>query len=109
MGVMPYLPDCQIFEQSFNPLDHWNTFKDLTIGGKYFIYVKDKSSAGISDIESLQPHSFVGTEYDLYANWAINKHLFILLRYGEFSPGNTFSSDAKAHSRYYLLETTIAF
>lgn len=101
-ALSPRLSNLYIFktEQSLEPLFFLKPFKDLAVGIKYFVYLKDKKKGGISDTDATQSQRFVGTEINFYLYWLIRKDLYFSFRYGEFQPGAAFSADRRTHAKY---------
>ena len=110
-ALAPRLSNLFIYkiDQSFQPLNNFKIFKNFDIGAKYLIYVKNKSTAGISDVEADLPRSFVGTETDFYIHWIITKHVSLSLRYGDFFPGRAFDPGRRSDSKYYYASLNFAF
>jgi len=82
------------------PLPQTKPFRQLQIGGDFFIFGKATQNAPID--ESTSNHHYLGVEPDIFANWQITEDLTLAVRYGIFFPGAAIPSGAPDHLRQFL-------
>jgi len=110
-ALSPRLSNLYIYklDQSLKPFFFTNSFKDITVGLKFYTYLKDKRGGGISDFEATDNHKFVGNEFDFYLYWSITKDLNFVMRYGIFYPGNAYPVNTDTNTKYAYARLTYVF
>lgn len=73
--------------------------REFKAGATVYAFFKHHSNEVISDFTAIRPNGWVGTELNLYADWAVTSDLDVGLRYGAFLPGDSYSI---SKSRQYL-------
>jgi hypothetical protein len=89
------------------PWENFKAFKDLELGANVFFYHKQRESGAASDNLSFRDHSYLGNEYDFYANWWFTSDLAITAHYAFFLPGEAFPSQSDRQLFYTAL--TLSF
>ena len=110
-ALSPRLSNLFIYKigQSLQPFYFYKPLKDVTVGGKYFVYIKDKKKAGISDTDATLSNNFVGTELNLYLYWKMTENLYFSLRYGIFYPGDAYADNSNSNTKYLYSRLTLTF
>ncbi len=65
--------------------------RELKIGATLYAFSKHHSGAGITDLTAVRNNSFIGTEFNLYADWTVASDVDVGLRYGAFIPGDAYT------------------
>jgi hypothetical protein len=96
IAFAPRLSNLHIYTAgaSFLPFENKHRLLErLEVGSKVFFYHKAESRGAISDPAGGNNASWVGWEWDIYANWRITSDLAWTVRYGAFQPGDAFEGD----------------
>lgn len=88
------------------PLADVETFRLLQVGVDAVLFSKFERRGPIDEPTSAK--YFLGTEFDLYANWRITSDLSLALRYGLFLPGAAITSGKNAR-HFFLVSFSLAF
>lgn len=93
ISAAPVLSNIHIWKVggSLFPLERYEFFRQMELGTNWFLYHKNQSSGGISDITADRPNGFVGWEMDYYVNWRLSSDLAWTTRWGVFFPGDAYS------------------
>jgi len=75
-------------------------FGRLKIGTDFYFYHKQKSGGAASDALSTKDNSYLGSEFDVFANWQITSDLAWAVHYGIFLPGDAYSVQRDRHLFY---------
>ncbi|MBN1845864.1 MAG: alginate export family protein [Sedimentisphaerales bacterium] len=73
------------------PVKQIQALRELRIGANCFIYHKQQSEGAASDTLSSKPNIFLGSEFDIYADWRITSDLAWTINYGVYLPGDAFA------------------
>lgn len=103
IALFPRLSNLHIFHAgaAFRPLDGFEYFDSLELGADFFVYIKDKTLGGISDLRADVADRRVGDEIDVSITWRPLSDLLFAVRYGLFSPGAAYSA-ATDFRRHFL-------
>ncbi len=88
------------------PLKSDPTFDGLQIGIDAFVFAKPERRGPIDDLSGQS--TFLGNEFDVYANWRITSDLSLTARYGIFLPSAGISGGRNAR-HFVLFGVTLAF
>jgi hypothetical protein len=93
---------------STQPLNQFELFRKLEVGGDVFLYDKYLENAPVD--ETTQSGRYLGWEPDLFVNWQITSDLTFVTRYGVFFPGNEvgFASGDRTRQLFFT-GVTLAF
>lgn len=94
IALAPRISNIQMFilGARFFPLESVRLFRKLELGTKVFFYQKARAGGPISDTLAADSSSWVGWEWDVYANWRITSDLAWTVRYGVFQPGAAYDT-----------------
>jgi len=102
----PKLTNLHFFKVNFEGtfLQNAGTWtKELKVGATVYSFFKHHSNEVISDFTAIRPNGWLGTELDLYADWAVSSDLDIGMRYGAFLPGDSYTiSKARQYLSLFL-------
>jgi Alginate export len=91
---------------STEPLNKYDLFKKLEIGGDLFLFQKYWQTAPID--EPTGNGRYLGYEPDVYMNWQMTSDLTLAMRYGIFEPGQKILTSQKVRQLFYT-GVTLAF
>jgi hypothetical protein len=106
------LSNIQIYRLGLSliPLEKFKFGKNILIGAKFFVYRKDKKSAGIyEDTPTPGISDDIGKEINLYLYWLITPKLTWAVRYGTFFPGGAYSGQTDAATQYFNTYLSLKF
>lgn len=110
-ALQPRLSNINILQLggSLKPLENWKPMEKLAIGTRYYLYWKDKSAGGTSDLESTENDSGLGREWDMFLHWKVTDNLSYSIRYGIFFPGEAFPENSRDNTQYFFNSLTASF
>jgi hypothetical protein len=82
------------------PLRSDEDYRDLQLGCDLIVSFKYDSDAPID--EPTTHNGFLGTEFDVYANWRISSDLAVTARYGVFFPGTAIPEPDDIRNFFYV-------
>ena len=77
---------------SFFPLENVAFFRKMEVGTRSYLYVKDSTNGGLSDLSAGESSNCAGFEQDVFVDYRITSDLSMTVRYGVFTPGTAFDS-----------------
>jgi hypothetical protein len=94
LAFAPRLSNLHIFEfgGSFFPLENVAFFRKMEVGTRSYLYVKDSTNGGLSDLSANQSSNYAGFEQDVFIDYRITSDVSVTVRYGIFTPGTAFNS-----------------
>jgi hypothetical protein len=91
------------------PLERYEFFKNLSIGGDFYRYYKDKWTGGIYDTDATLNDHDIGSEIDFNISWQILSDLSFSVQYGHFWPGDAYPDYADDSEKYFSAGMTFTF
>ncbi len=112
-ALAPRLSNIRVFGlgASFKPLElsGKKDAGDFQLGTKLYLYRKNKSEGGISDVDATTKKSEIGYEIDVYSSWRIFSDLIWSLQYGHFHPGKAYPTTANDNENYLFTNLVFVF
>ncbi|MBI4569683.1 MAG: alginate export family protein [Planctomycetes bacterium] len=77
---------------SWQPIEKREYVENFEVGAQYYLFAKAARAGAVSDFRAFKTKRFVGTELDLFTNWAIFSDLTASLKFGNYSPGSAYAN-----------------
>lgn len=109
LSFAPRLTNVHIWRAgaSLFPFPQDKYLKRLELGTNWFLYWKNRRSAGVSDFTATEQSGYLGWEMDYFANWSITSDLSWTARLGAFFPGRAFRDQTSR--TFFLTGVTWSF
>ncbi|MBN1942418.1 MAG: alginate export family protein [Phycisphaerae bacterium] len=93
----------------FFPLESMRLFQKMEVGTKVFFYQKQRPGGPVSDTLATDSSSWLGWEWDVYANWRITSDLAWTIRYGVFEPGAAYDTFGQGARDFFYTGAILSF
>jgi len=97
-ALKPQLGNIHVIRAGFS----FTPFNNMSLGSKYFYYLKDKKEAPINSGEAALPKAFIGQGVDVSFRWQILYDLSMYINYGLFIPGDAYDNVSKVNRNFVM-------